>query len=209
MPPRNRADVPLSGLVIICSVVFICGCANNSAPKPPATYSESPADAAFDKGANQPPSISTLYVMAGILVTQGRDDQAAVVLTKIIYEHPRFTPAYNTLAEIKMRQHRTDEAIKTLSAGLEVDSHDSVLLNNLGMCWMVKRKYDRALDYFTRAAGVNPQSARYRANMAVCLGFLGRDAEAEALYRQVLSEKDARRNLEIIQAARKKHGDSD
>jgi Flp pilus assembly protein TadD len=147
--------------------------------------------------------------MADILITQGRDDQAEVVLTKIIREHPRFTPAYNTLAELKMRQRRIDEAIKTLSAGLEADSHDSVLLNNLGMCWMVKRKYDRALDYFTRAAGVNPQSARYRANMAVCLVFLGRDAEAKALYQQILPDKQAGQNLQIIQAARKKHNGSD
>jgi Flp pilus assembly protein TadD len=204
MFPQNRTSIPLLGFLIICSVAFMCGCAGNAAAKKALVYSENPADEAFDKGANQPPSIRTLYTMADILITQGRDDQAQVVLTNIIREHPDFTPAYNTLAELKMRQHRIDEAIKTLSAGLENDPRDSVLLNNMGMCWMVKRKYDKALDYFTRAAGVNPQNSRYRANMAACLAFLGRDAEAEALYRQVLSEKDARRNLEIIQAARRK-----
>jgi tetratricopeptide (TPR) repeat protein len=135
---------------------------------------------------------------------QGRDDQAEVVLTKIIREHPRFTPAYNTLAELKMRQRRTDEAIQILSGGLEMEAYDPVLLNNLGMCWMIKRKYEKALEYFTAAAGVNPQSARYRANMAVCLAFLGRDVEALSLYRQILPDKQASQNLQIIQAARDK-----
>jgi len=50
-----------------------------------------------------------------------------------------------------MRQRRTDEAVKILSKGLEADSKDPVLLNNLGMCWMIKQKYDKALKYFTEA----------------------------------------------------------
>jgi tetratricopeptide (TPR) repeat protein len=67
---------------------------------------------------------------------------------------------------------------------------------------MIKRRYEKALNYFTQAAGVIPQNTRYRANMAVALGFLGRDDEALALYRQILPENQAVRNLEIIRAAR-------
>jgi Flp pilus assembly protein TadD len=193
-------------MVMVCVAVFICGCNNEgTASKSKPFYSKSEADLAFDKGANQPPSIRTLYVMADIMVKQGREDQAEAVLTRLINEHPGFTPAYNSLAELKMRHRRTDEAVKILEKGLAVDSKDPVLLNNLGMCWMIKQKYEKALKYFTEAAGVNPESTRYRANMAVALGFMGRDNEALALYRQILSEKQAAHNLEIIQSARETH----
>ena len=193
-------------MIMVCVLTLACGCSKeDAASKSKPDYSKSEADLAFDKGANQPPSIRTLYVMADIMVKQGREDQAEAVLARLINEHPQFTPAYNSLAELRMRQRRTDEAIKILSRGLEVDSKDPVLLNNLGMCWMIKQKYDKALKYFTEAAGVNPESTRYRANMAVALGFMGRDNEALALYRQILPEKQAAHNLEIIQSARGTH----
>lgn len=190
---------------MVCVVTLVCGCskegaASNSKAKP--EYSQSEADLAFDKGANQPPSVRTLYVMADILVKQGKDDQAEAVLMRIIHEHPQFTPAYNRFAELRMRQRRIDEAIKILSSGLEADSKDPVLLNNLGMCWMIKQKYDKSLKYFTEAAGVNPESTRYRSNMATALGFMGRDNEALALYCQILPENQAKHNLEIIQSSR-------
>jgi tetratricopeptide (TPR) repeat protein len=204
MTCRKQPVVLLLFLVaMVCVATLVCGCSKeDAASKSKPDYSQSEADAAFAKGADQPPSIRTLYVMADILVKQGRDDQAEVLLTRIIHEHPRFTPAYNSLAELKMRQRQTDEAVKILSKGLEADSKDPVLLNNLGMCWMIKQKYDKALKYFTEAAGVNPESTRYRANMAAALGFMGRDDEALALYRQILPGNQATHNLEIIQSAR-------
>ena len=162
------------------------------------------ADQAFQKGADQPPTLRTLYTMATILAAQGRDAQTEAVLLRILREHPDFVPAYNDLAELKMRQRQIDEAIKILSKGLQIDSSDPVLLNNLGMCWMIKRNYEKALQMFTKAAGFSPQNTRYRANMAVALGFQRRDQEALALYRQILPEDQANHNLEIIRAARDK-----
>jgi Flp pilus assembly protein TadD len=203
MTCREHKNIVLFIAFLVCAGAFFCGCGQGrSAKKLETDYPRTEADALFDKGADQPPSLKTLYVMSDILVTQGRDDQAEVVLTRILREHPRFTPAYNSVAEIKMRKRRIDEAIKILSEGLEVDSRDPVLLNNLGMCWMIKRKYEKALKYFTEATGVNPQNTKYRANMAVALGFLGRDEEALALYSQILPEKQAIHNLKTIRAAR-------
>jgi Flp pilus assembly protein TadD len=203
MTRREHRTAVLFITALVCAGAFLCGCGQGrSAKKLETDYSRTEADLLFNKGADQPPSLKTLYVMADILVAQGRDDQAEAVLTRILHEHPQFTPAYNNLAEIKMRKRRIDEAVKILSEGLEVDSRDPVLLNNLGMCWMIKRRYEKALEFFTEAAGVNPQNTKYRANMAVALGFLGRDEEALALYGQILPEKQASRNLETIRAAR-------
>ena len=126
----------------------------------------------FQTQANLPPTAKTLYVMAEILATQGRDQQCELLLKRIIEEHPKFPLAYNSLAELQMRQGRVDEAIETISSGLRVRSRDPVLLNNLGMCWIVRGDYEKALETFTKAAGIMPENTKYRMNMAVALGLM-------------------------------------
>jgi Flp pilus assembly protein TadD len=142
--------------------------------------------------------------MADILAAQGKDSECEYVLQRIIQQEPRFLPAYNSLAELQMRQRRISEAIKTISSGLQIYPKDPVLLNNLGMCWMVRRDYEKAMEMFTRAAGVMPGNTRYRANMATALGLMGRDEESLSIFRQILPENQAAHNLNVIREARNK-----
>ena len=71
-----------------------------------------------------------------------------------------------------MRQGRTNTAIETLQHALRINPEDTVLLNNLGMCWIVRRDYEDALKMFTKAAGIMPENVKYRANMAAALGLV-------------------------------------
>lgn len=155
----------------------------------------------FQKNANRPPTAATLYAMADILATQGKDSGCEYLLKRINQEYPEFFPAYNSLAELQMRHGRINEAIDTISSGLRIRPRDPVLLNNLGICWIVRRNYEKALEMCTRAAGVIPENARYRANMAVALGLLGRYEESLSLFRQVLPEDQANHNLRVLQEA--------
>ncbi len=151
------------------------------------------------------PTPNTLYAMSRILAAQHRDGECAAVLTKIIQERPDYMPAYNDLAELQMRQRQMDQAMATLHAGLKVSAHQPVLLNNLGMCHLMRSQYEEALDSFTRAAALAPDDTRYRANMAVALGLLGRYDEALALYEQVGSLADAHYNLGVLAESRRDH----
>ena len=139
--------------------------------------------------------------MADILATQGKESACEFVLRRCISEYPRFVPAYNSLAELEMRQGRVNEAVADLSKALEIRPRDPVLLNNLGMCFLVRQEYAQALDQFTKAAGVVPENEKYRANMATALGLLGRNEEALALLQQVLPGESARNNAEVLRRA--------
>jgi Flp pilus assembly protein TadD len=97
-----------------------------------------------------------------------------------------------------MRNARTKEAVEIILEGIRIHPTDPVLLNNAGMCWIVRRKYDKALDMFTQAAGLMPENVRYRANMAVALGLMGREEESLALFKQILPEDQAKHNLNIL-----------
>jgi tetratricopeptide (TPR) repeat protein len=105
-----------------------------------------------------------------------------------------------------MRQQDLDGAAKVLSAGLKVAPRQSLLWNNLGMCYLLGQKYDKALESFTVASGIAPSSAMYRSNMATALGMQGRYEEALALYQQVLPMDEAHYNLGVLCRARNDEG---
>ena len=158
---------------------------------------------AFDRPSDKPPSAQTLYAMAGVMESQGQDDRARLVYAHILHTYPEFVPAYCSMAEIQMRERHVDEAIDTLTMGLKHAPKDPTLHNNVGMCRIARKEYSTALKEFTEAAADGPANARYRANMAMAVGMLGRYDESLALYKQVMPEADAHYNLAIICEARK------
>jgi Flp pilus assembly protein TadD len=158
------------------------------------------AEAAHDP----PPTAKTLYAMAQVLAAQGKEPECEFVLRRCVQEHPEFTPAHNRLAELQMRQGRIHQAIETLSAARKARPRDSVLLNNLGMCLLLHKEYAQALGHFTDAAGLVPESEKYRANMATALGLLGRQEESLALFQQVLPRASAENNAEVLHKAYEK-----
>lgn len=197
-------------LYLASIAVFSCGCDESYAKsKKQHDYVLSHKDVEFQQGADRQPTAKTLYSMAKIFIHQGRFNDAELLLQKVINQNPKFIPAYHDLAEIKIRNRRTNEAVEVLSHALKENSSDPKTLNNLGMCWMIRRDYEKALQMFTEAAGLEPENTRYRANMAATLGLMGRDEEALALYRQILPDKQANKNLTIIRQARSTVSKSD
>ncbi|MHC4982332.1 MAG: tetratricopeptide repeat protein [Planctomycetota bacterium] len=179
----------------------IAGCDDQNKEK--ISYSQQPdASSGWLAGAESPPTPKTLHAMARIFASQGREAEASFVLNKVIEEHPKFLPTYVELAEIHMRARQVDPAIEVLTKGLKVAPDEPILLNNIGMCWLLNKQYDRALKMFSKASAAEPNDARYRANMAVALGLAGRYDEALAVYKQVLGAADAHFNLAVLCEAR-------
>jgi Flp pilus assembly protein TadD len=198
----------LTNAVLFCIWSAACasfagGCSETARVGPVADSVPNLLESDFQKHRNRPPTAKTLYAMADILATQGRESDSESILRRIVQEHPEFLPAYNDLAELQMRQARTKQAIATLDKGLRIYANDPVLLNNLGMCHLLQTEYEKAVELFTRAAAVIPQSARYRSNLAVALALAGREEESLSLFRQVLSRDQADHNLNILRQARK------
>ncbi|MBI4602474.1 MAG: hypothetical protein HY721_10995 [Planctomycetes bacterium] len=179
------------------------GCATGGPTAPAGALPAGGSDDVFEEGARRAPTAETLYAMARIVAAQGRESVYEFVLKRIIEEHPRFLPAYSDLARLNLSQNRVDGAVETLGAGLRAGPKDQVLLNNLGMCHLLKGHPERALERFSEAAAIDPEATRYRANMAAALGMLGRYEESLSLYSQVVPEADAHHNLAVLCEARK------
>lgn len=194
-------------IVVLCILLFtgflfVCGCTESASSGTDTDWVMDESELKFQMKSDNPPTAKTLCAMADILAAQGRDSECEYVLKKIIQDNPKFLPAYNNLAELQMRQGRTNAAVQTLQQALRINPDDTVLLNNLGMCWIVRRDYENALEMFTKAAGLMPENTKYRANMAVALGLMGRDDESHSLFVQVLPEDEAVHNLSVLKEAR-------
>jgi Flp pilus assembly protein TadD len=205
---KNMRLIVLNRFVLLLGGVLAClfcfgGCSEPVRSRSNMSSTVDQSELEFQRNRDRPPTVKTLYAMADILATQGKDPECEFMLKRIIQEHPQFFPAYNSLAELQLRQGRVDEAIDTIARGLRIHPRDPVLLNNLGMCWMVHKDYKKALEMFTKAAGVMPANTRYRANMAVALGLLGRYEESLSLFRQVLPEDQANHNLSVLREVSK------
>ena len=188
----------------LVGMLCIAGCSESANSGPNIDSAMTYSEQEFQEQANRPPTSTTLFAMADILATQGRDSECEFVLKRIIQEHPKFIPAYNSLAELQMRQGRTNAAIETIHHAFRINSEDPILINNLGVCWIVRGDYENALELFTKAAGAMPENVKYRTNMAVALGLMARYDESLSLFRLVLPEDQANHNLNVLKEAGKK-----
>ncbi len=202
--PSNHNEVfGMTGRWLALAVIgiILAGC-DGSIPSVLSQWSngtvEADADADWNAAADRAPTAKSLYGLARIMTAQGKDPEASMVLSRIIYEYPDFMPAYIEMAEIHSRHRKTDLAIEALQAGLIRRPGDAVLLNNIGICLMLKGDLDDATEKFSQATAAMPDNARYRANLALSLGMQGRYDESLAVYKQVLGEADAHQNLAII-----------
>jgi|GEM_PF-2114606 len=181
-------------MLVVAAALAASGCTGGASARD--------ADRQFQEGADRPPTAQTLYNAARLMVDQGRDEEAVWTLKRVNRDYPAYSPAYCALAECHMRANRNGEAVAILNTGLAKCGEDAVLVNNLGICAMMKGEYDSALAHFTRAAALAPGNVRYRANMAAALGRVGRFDESLTLYKQVLPEVDSHYNVAVLAEGR-------
>jgi Flp pilus assembly protein TadD len=167
--------------------------------------SRSVSEAEFSGGSKRAPTPRTLYAMSRMYAARGMDAQCRMLLEQILREDRTFVPAYSDMAELQVRQAQVGDAIATLHKALEIAPKDPVVMNNLGMCHLVRGDYAQALLYFELSTERSPKVARYQANRAAALGLLGRYDEALAVYRQILPEAQAHHNLGVLCRARQDH----
>ena len=78
----------VAGWSLLAAVALAAGCAPESAAPASFSAANQQDDAQFQAAANRPPTAKTLYAVARILATQGRDAQCEFVLKRTI-RHPQ------------------------------------------------------------------------------------------------------------------------
>ncbi len=202
MTIHRRLAASVLSTPMLLAALLVGGCSGSERQSRISYSSGAVPSSSFQDAAGRPPTAKTLYRMAKILVAQGKLVHSEAVLRTTIKRYPGFMPAHCELAGVLVAQRKVTAAAHTLQHALQINPNDPVLLNDLGMCWMLIGAYEDALAAFSEAADAAPQDARYKANMALVTGLLGRYEQALALYQQVLRPSRAHHNLAVICEAR-------
>lgn len=143
-----------------------------------------------------PANTETLYYLGRARYMQNRFAEASSAFQEVLRRDPRHVKAQNNLGQVFEARNDVDEAVAAYRRAVEIDLNSSkpseLPLLNLASLLIEKNEIEEALALLTRAATVNPASAKVRFQLGKTYLRLGRltDAERELLQATRLDPKD-------------------
>jgi tetratricopeptide (TPR) repeat protein len=131
------------------------------------------------------PSWRMFYVLANMEYRLGRLDAARRHLGELLQRSPGNVDGLRTLAQIELLND-PQRAVPLLQQ-LVSRREEPASLTNLGLAFLLLRRYAEAEGSFRRALELQPGDPSAALNLADCLSLLGREAEARELYRGILA----------------------
>ncbi|MCX6273039.1 MAG: hypothetical protein NTU44_17845 [Bacteroidetes bacterium] len=128
----------------------------------------------------QPHILDNYIQLADMYSKTNRAEPAMAMLDSIIVKNPEFPDAYSKKGEIFGRVYQDiDKALELLSKAYKMDAKNTSTLENLGICYGIKRDFKQSLDFFNKALAISPESPRLLSNMASSYNMMGDKAKAE------------------------------
>jgi Flp pilus assembly protein TadD len=130
------------------------------------------------------PEIDTTLAMA--LRQAGRSEDALVRLRRTAKRHPRFAPALRELGSLLFTLDQSEEAIETLTRGLDVAPMMPELAIQLGYVFLHRRDCAGAKSAFAHALAIAPDSAEALFGIAKAHQEIGENETAADYFRRYL-----------------------
>ena len=127
--------------------------------------------------------------LGGVLVKQGRADEAIPHFAEALRIRPTFALAQNNMGMALMWQGKLDEAARYFGEALRNQADYVDAQNNLGMALMWQGKLDEAVRHFHEALRLKPDYAEAHGKLGNALAGQGRVDEAIAEYTEALRLK--------------------
>ncbi len=121
------------------------------------------------------------YRRGEVFQRAGRYEEAATAYRQTLQRLPEHPTAFEHLREVYNKGHTAAETIETLEATVARES-DFIAWNLLGVLYGRERRWDEALDAFTRSLEVQPRAADTLVNRGWILMELRRYEEAVAAF---------------------------
>jgi len=134
----------------------------------------------------------------------GEWDKARLVYEDIRQKQPDNLDAVHRLGIVADAQRRHAEAEQLFLYVLERQPRNAALLADLGYCYFLQGQLAKAESALLKATKWEPSNQRYRNNLGLVVGHLGRHEEALDHFREAGSEADAQYNLAFVYAAQER-----
>ncbi|NWY56885.1 TMTC1 protein, partial [Chionis minor] len=127
-----------------------------------------------------------LFNLGNLLKSQGKKEEAVILLRDSIKYGPEFADAYSSLASLLAEQERLKEAEEVYKAGIENCPESSDLHNNYGVFLVDTGAPERAASHYRQAIRLSPAHHVAMVNLGRLHRSLGQNKEAEAWYKRAL-----------------------
>ncbi|NXG27648.1 TMTC1 protein, partial [Dromaius novaehollandiae] len=127
-----------------------------------------------------------LFNLGNLLKSQGKKEEAIILLRDSIKYGPEFADAYSSLASLLAEQERLKEAEEVYKAGIENCPESSDLHNNYGVFLVDTGAPERAVSHYRQAIRLSPTHHVAMVNLGRLYRSLGQNKEAEAWYKRAL-----------------------
>ncbi|XP_066175868.1 protein O-mannosyl-transferase TMTC1 isoform X1 [Sylvia atricapilla] len=127
-----------------------------------------------------------LFNLGNLLKSQGKKEEAVILLRDSIKYGPEFADAYSSLASLLAEQERLKEAEEVYKAGIENCPESSDLHNNYGVFLVDSGSPERAMSHYRQAILLSPAHHVAMVNLGRLHRSLGQNKEAEVWYKRAL-----------------------
>ncbi|NXP18128.1 TMTC1 protein, partial [Scytalopus superciliaris] len=127
-----------------------------------------------------------LFNLGNLLKSQGKKEEAVILLRDSIKYGPEFADAYSSLASLLAEQERLKEAEEVYKAGIENCPESSDLHNNYGVFLVDSGSPERAMSHYRQAIRLSPAHHVAMVNLGRLHRSLGQNKEAEVWYKRAL-----------------------
>lgn len=135
----------------------------------------------------QPDNADALYLSGVLLHGQGRNEEAAVIISRAIDSDRSVAAFHVTLGAVLKAQNKPEAAQASFRQAIALDPDDAE--SRGGLAWLLNEagKPAEAAEHLRHALRVAPKNADVHCNLGIVLQSLGRDDEAARCYRDALS----------------------
>ncbi|MEG4518189.1 MULTISPECIES: tetratricopeptide repeat protein [unclassified Microcoleus] len=144
----------------------------------------------YERAIDRNPNLPEVYANLGILYSQGKQWEKAIAnCEKAISLAPNFAAVYRQLAKIWTQLEKREEAADCWYQAFNIEPNWATAEEQvtLGNSLVELGKFDRAMECYSRAIGLNPQLATAYHNLGEMLVGQKRWDEAIANYRQAIA----------------------
>ncbi|NWV81305.1 TMTC1 protein, partial [Dasyornis broadbenti] len=127
-----------------------------------------------------------LFNLGNLLKSQGKKEEAVILLRDSIKYGPEFADAYSSLASLLAEQERLKEAEEVYKAGIENCPESSDLHNNYGVFLVDTGSPERAMSHYRQAILLSPAHHVAMVNLGRLHRSLGQNKDAEVWYKRAL-----------------------
>ncbi|NXT79942.1 TMTC1 protein, partial [Zapornia atra] len=127
-----------------------------------------------------------LFNLGNLLKSQGKKEEAVILLQDSIKYGPEFADAYSSLASLLAEQERLKEAEEVYKTGIENCPESSDLHNNYGVFLVDTGAPEQAVSHYRQAIRLSPTHHVAMVNLGRLHRSLGQNKEAEVWYKRAL-----------------------